>query len=173
MKRLFMLVPVILIMYCASSGQIVGTRFIDRTYDFEIKFPMEYRLMAHGAKSVKRVQAIKWQNDPSIRMKPTYVISIVDSGSIFVDAVAKEKDKHFEPRYYLSCEAEKEEVTVVNGRDAYFIYYKGVGVKAVTAFINFDDYVMKIEYIVEADFYNKDEFMGILKNIVTARGAGK
>lgn len=156
----------IIILSCTTSGVIKGSRFIDNTYDFEVKFPNEYRLTAHGAQAKKRVHAMKWKGDRTIAIKPLYVISVINTPAKLSEVVAKQKDVHFEPRYYLSCEIEDEESESINGRIGYIVFYDGVGLKAATAFIKFKDYVMKIEYIVDGDFYNKDEFVNILENII-------
>ncbi len=165
MKYLEGLILCTLFIGCASSGQINGSRFTDNTYDFEVIFPDEYELAVHGEKSAKRVQAMKWRTDMSLKRKPIFVVSAIDTTAKFINIVETRKNAHFEPEYYLSCEVEDEKAEVLKGHDAYIIYYKGVAVKAATAFIDFQDYVLKIEYIVDADFFDDDEFMGILENI--------
>jgi hypothetical protein len=165
MKKTYIGILFIFILSCASSGQIKGSRFIDNTYDFEVVFPDEYELTTHGERSIKRVHAMKWRTDMSLMRKPLFVISAIDTTAKFIDIVQKQKNVHFEPKYYLSCEIESEESETLRERDAYIVHYKGVAVKAATAFIEFKNYVLKIEYIVDADFFDEVEFMDILENI--------
>jgi len=164
-KYLKALILCVLFISCASSGHINGSRFIDNTYDFEVVFPDEYELAVHGEKSLKRVQAMKWRSDMSLKRKPMFVVSALDTAAKFTDIVKIQKKVHFEPEYYLSCEIESEESRTIKKHNAYIVYYKGVAVKAATAFIDFVDYVIKVEYIVDADFFDDDEFIGILENI--------
>lgn len=155
----------VVLLGCASSGQIKGSHFIDDSYGFEIIFPDEYDLTMHGAKSIKRVHAMKWRGDMTIKRKPLFVVSAIDTTAKFSHIVKDQKTIHFEPEYYLSCEIEYEESEVFQGRNAYIVYYKGVAIKAATAFIDFEDYVLKIEYIVDADFFDDEEFTAIIENI--------
>jgi len=165
MKKTYTGIVFMIILGCASSGQIKGTRFIDNTYDFEVVFPDEYELTTHGEKSIKRVHAMKWRTDMSLKRKPLFVISAIDTTAKFTDIVEVQKNVHFEPEYYLSCEIEYEESEALKGRDAYIVHYEGVAVKAATAFIKFKNYVLKIEYIVDADFFDEVEFKEIIENI--------
>jgi hypothetical protein len=154
-----------LILGCASSGQINGSRFTDHTYDFKIVFPSEYELSAQGRQSERRVQAIKWRGDMAIKQKPLFVVSAIDTTVRFMDIVQEQKNIHFEPAYYLSCDIDKEKNDIINGYNVHIVYYKGVAVEAATAFVELEDFVLKIEYIVDADYFDDDELIGIVKNI--------
>ena len=165
MKKSFIYIIAIFLLSCASSGQINGARFTDKKYNFEVIFPDEYRLTLHGEKSIKRVHAMKWRGDMSIERKPMFVISAIDTTAKFMDVIEAQKNVHFEPEYYLSCEIEYEESEVLHGQNAYIVNYKGVGVEASTAFIDFEYCIIKIEYIVDADFFDDDEFREIIENI--------
>lgn len=159
----------VIFLSCASSGQIHGSRFMDNKYDFEVVFPDEYKLTMHGEQSIKRVQAMKWHGDMTIKRKPLFVVSVIDTAAKFINVVQAQKHVHFEPEYYISCEIEYEESEVLHGHNAYFVYYKGVAIKAATAFIDFTDYVIKVEYIVDADFFDDEELTEIIENISVIR----
>lgn len=167
MKKIFFCMIAVLLVVCASSGRIKGSSFTDNNYDFKVVFPDEYRLTMHGATSVKRVHAMKWRGDMTLKRKPLFVVSVIDTTGEFIQVAQVHKAVHFEPEYYLSCEIEYEESEVLKGRNAYLVYYKGVAVKAATAFIDFKDYVLKVEYIVDADFFDDEEFTNIIENIST------
>ena len=165
MRKIFTINVLFILLTCASSGQIHGARFMDSKYDFEVIFPDEYKLTMHGQQSVKRVEAMKWHGDMTIKRKPLFVVSVIDTNAKFIDVVHIKKNVHFKPEYYLSCEIEYEESEVLHGRNAYIVYYKGVAIEAAAAFIEFADYIIEVEYIVDADFFDDDELTEIIENI--------
>jgi hypothetical protein len=150
---------------CSASGKIRGHHYKDSVYSFEVSFPYEYGLTAFGQRDVKRVRAMKWQGDVTLRMKPTFVVSVVDSNIHLANVVAQERTIHFEPKYYMNCEVDNEELKSIDAHDVYFIYYEGLGVKAVTAFVLVNNYAMKIEYVIDADFYDEQELITVLESI--------
>ena len=148
----------------AAHGTARGVKILDYLHWAEHLY--QVAKARHGEKSIKRVHAMKWRSDVTIKRKPLFVISALDTAAKFTAVVQAHKHVHFEPEYYLSCEIESEESEVLNGRNSYIVHYKGVAIKAATAFIDFEGYILKIEYIVDADFFDDDEFTEILKNII-------
>jgi hypothetical protein len=155
----------LLLLACATSGKIQGNCYVDNVYSFEVAFPVEFRLSAHGAASALRVQATKWHSDRTIIFKPLYVISVIESEKELIAVVSDEKNKHFEPQYYMSCEIIDEEAEVINGQEAYVVYFDGVEIEAATAFIDFQNFIVKVEYIVDPYVYDEKEFFYILEHI--------
>lgn len=165
MKYLLWAGAIAWIVGCATSGTITGRRFADNTYPYAVTFPDAYELANHGAGSPERVIAVKWRTDLSVVNKPTFAITVYDEDRELTDVITDERGHHFKPEYYMNCEVEYEEGVEIRGNDAYVIHYKGGHKEGKTVFIDFDDFIMKLEYIADVDFYSEPELIDVLESI--------
>ncbi|MBN2620235.1 hypothetical protein JXB22_04010 [candidate division WOR-3 bacterium] len=165
MKYLVSMIAAAFLAGCATSGTITGRYFRDHGYDYSVTFPDAYELSNHGARSPERVIAVKWRADLSVENKPTFAITIYDEDRDLIDVITREKGYHFKPEYYMNCEVTYEEGAEIAGREAYVIHYRGGYVEGKTVFIAFMDFVIKLEYITDVDFYSEPELIEVLESL--------
>jgi hypothetical protein len=158
-----------MIVGCATSGTITGRHFRDSVYPYTVTFPDAYELANHGARSPERVIAKKWRTDLSVVNKPTFAISVYNGEESLTDVIVQESDHHFKPEYYITCEVDYEEGTEINGREGYVIQYDGAHIKGTTVFIDFETFVLKLEYIADVDFYSESELVEVLESLVSVQ----
>lgn len=108
-NRIVYLLASIWLINCATAGKIISNCFTDNTYPFEIEFPENYDVSAQPSKSVQRVVAIIGSDKLTQYIKPMFVVSVNSTDKSLNELKDKEKNIHFEPRYYMGTVIDYEE----------------------------------------------------------------
>jgi|GEM_PF-3403825 len=166
MKYLLYAGMIVCIAGCATSGTITGRHFKDSEYRYSLTFPDAFELSNRGVHSPERVLAVKWRTDLSVSNKPTFAVTVYNGMRSLTDVIVQEGNRHFRPEYYMNCEIDYEEGTEVNGKDAYVVHYVGGHIEGKTVYVAFETFILKLEYIAEADFYSEAELIGVLESLI-------
>jgi hypothetical protein len=164
-KKLLYLTICVWLISCATAGKIKSNVFFDDTYPFTIGFPENYDVSAQPSKSIQRVVAIMGSDELTSYVKPMFMVSISLSEKKLDELINTERDKHFEPRYYMGCVIENEENIDIHGLEGYIIYFGGSANKAATVLVKDKDYFIKIEYIADSRYYSEEDLTKVLSRI--------
>ena len=168
MRSMIICVLIIMLTGCATTGKIIGNRFIDNIYPFEFKFPDDYTLKTVSSidDAAWRIAGLKWAGENKSYYKPTIVIAIISAeGRSYYQFIEDTKRWHYDINVILCTSVEYEEDISVNDICPHLVYFSGGGMKGVNAYIKVDEYYMKIDYVTSFDYYDFDDIFYVLENI--------
>lgn len=167
---------------CATSGKIIDTNYTDASYPFSISFPKYFELTPYSKDSKIRLLAQEKKIDHkrtriSLPLRPVYTITIRPNEMIFSDFIKKERENYYQIDFCFNLNITNEIDSKVGVNDAHLIYFTSVtssdrlNNKGIIAFINYDQYYIKVEYISNISWYDENQFVDVIKNIVLSPNA--
>lgn len=170
---------------CASTGKVVGNKFIDAKYSLSVQFPSLYSVRPYSNPDSRyRVLADYRSLSPNRRSKtivPSYLLYVEPKDSTFSDSrmvkrfILVESLNYFIRLYSPEAHQYKERMVVLpNGKSAIIRYFNSSVLlpdfitargNGMAGFIDWGDCFIKLEYIAERDYFNESEFIEVLQSV--------